>query len=58
MVLSQMFIGIANIFFLTPLVLQITHLLVADLLWIVYVVFGASLMADEVPSMQRPRVSA
>ena len=57
-VLSQMFIGIANIFFLTPLVLQITHLLVADLLWIVYVVFGASLMADEVPSRQRPRVSA
>ena len=47
-VLSQMFVGIANIFFLTPLSLQLTHLMVADILWIVFVVFGASLLGDPV----------
>ena len=47
-VLSQMFIGIANIFFLTPLALQVIHLVVADVLWIAYVVFGASLMGDPI----------
>ena len=45
-VLSQMFIGIANIFFLTPLALQVLHLVVADILWIAYVIFGASLLGD------------
>lgn len=45
-VLSQMFIGIANIFFLTPLSLQLIHLMVADVLWIAFVVFGASLLGD------------
>lgn len=57
-VLSQMFIGIANIFFLTPLVLQITHLLVADFLWIAFVVFGASLLAERQPSVPRASVPA
>jgi heme a synthase len=47
-VLSQMFIGIANIFFLTPLVLQVTHLMVADLLWVSFVIFGASYLGDPV----------
>ena len=47
-VLSQMFIGIANIFFLTPLSLQIIHLMVADVLWIAFVVFGASFLSDPV----------
>ena len=47
-ILSQMFIGIANIFFLTPLSLQIVHLMVADVLWIAFVVFGASLLSDPV----------
>jgi heme a synthase len=57
-VLSQMFIGIANIFFLTPLILQVVHLMVADLLWIVYVVFGASLMGDPARVDSRPAVAA
>ncbi len=57
-VLSQMFIGIANIFFLTPLILQVVHLMVADLLWIVYVVFGASLMGDPARVDSRPTVPA
>jgi len=57
-VLSQMFIGIANIFFLTPLVLQITHLMVADALWIALVVFGASRLGDPVASLDRSPVTA
>ena len=47
-VLSQMFVGIANIFFLTPLSLQVIHLMVADLLWIVYVVYAAALIGEPV----------
>ncbi len=46
LVLAQMFIGIANIFYLTPLSLQVVHLMVADFLWIAYVIFGASWLGD------------
>ncbi len=55
-VLSQMFIGIANIFFLTPIALQLIHLAVADLLWIAFVVFGASLLGDPVTEASDRRV--
>lgn len=44
-VMSQMFIGVANIFLLTPLAMQVIHLFVADVLWITYVVFAASVVA-------------
>jgi heme A synthase len=54
-VLSQMFIGIANIFLLTPLAMQVIHLFVADILWIIYVVFAASVVAVEEPS--QPKVA-
>lgn len=57
-VISQMFVGIANIFFLTPLALQLIHLAVADVLWIVYVVFAASYLGDPVEVAERPRVTA
>lgn len=57
-VLSQFFIGIANIFFLTPLSLQVLHLMVADVLWIVYMIFSMSLLADDVPAKSREPVSA
>ena len=53
-----MFIGIANIFFLTPLALQIVHLMVADVLWIVFVGFGASLLGDPVRSAAQTSVPA
>jgi heme A synthase len=49
-VLVQFFIGIANIFFLTPLALQVTHLMVADLLWLSFVFFGVSWLGDAVPA--------
>ncbi|MGI9584724.1 MAG: COX15/CtaA family protein [Acidimicrobiia bacterium] len=57
-VLSQMFIGIANIFFLTPLAIQVLHLMVADVLWIAFVAFGASLLGDPVRSHNTTPVSA
>lgn len=44
-VLSQMFIGITNIFLLTPLAVQVIHLFVADILWIVFVMFAASVVS-------------
>ncbi len=47
-VLSQFFIGIANIFFLTPLSIQIVHLLVADVLWLAFVLFAVSWLGDPV----------
>ena len=46
MVLSQMFIGIASIFFLTPTAIQVIHLAVANVMWIVFVVLGASVLGD------------
>ena len=53
-----MFVGIANIFFLTPLSLQLVHLAVADVLWIAYVVFAASFVGDPVRTTSRDRVTA
>ncbi len=47
-VVGQFFVGIANVFLLTPLGMQVLHLMVADLLWIVYVVFSASRLGDDV----------
>ena len=45
-VLLQFFVGIANIFFLTPLAIQVTHLMVADILWLSFVLFGVSWLGD------------
>ena len=49
-IFSQFFIGIANIYLLTPLSMQVTHLMVADVLWIVYVMLWASLLGEREPS--------
>lgn len=57
-VLSQFFIGIANFFFLTPLSIQVIHLLVADVLWLSFVLFGASWLGDPVGVQARERVHA
>ena len=50
LVVIQMLIGVANIFYLTPLSLQIVHLMVADFLWIAYVIFAASWLGDPLSS--------
>jgi heme A synthase len=57
-VLLQFFVGIANIFFLTPLSIQITHLMVADVLWISFVLFGVSWLGDPVGARVSRSVNA
>lgn len=47
-VLLQFFVGIANIFFLTPLAIQVIHLMIADALWITFVLFSVSWLGDPV----------
>ena len=49
-VLSQVFIGIGNVFLLTPLGVQVIHLMVADALWIFFVLLGASALSEGVPA--------
>lgn len=46
LVVAQFFVGIANIFLLTPLETQVIHLAMADAIWIAYVLFAASLLAE------------
>ncbi|MEN8041118.1 MAG: COX15/CtaA family protein [Actinomycetota bacterium] len=57
-VLSQFFIGIANIFFLTPLAIQVLHLMVADLLWLAFVFFSVSWLGDSIPVRAREPASS
>lgn len=45
-IFGQFFIGIANIFLLTPLSMQVIHLMVADALLIAYVLMWASLLGE------------
>jgi heme A synthase len=47
LVVVQFFAGMANILLGTPVWLQITHLAIADLLWVGLVLFGASALAVE-----------
>jgi heme A synthase len=43
---AQIGAGFVNVLFLAPVWMQIVHLLIADALWICYVLLGASLLAD------------
>lgn len=45
---TQIVAGAVNIILLAPIALQLTHLLLADLLWIAFVLFGASSLSDGV----------
>ncbi len=47
LVLVQFVVGLLNIVFLTPIWSQVVHLLLADLLWVSWVVLGADLMAEQ-----------
>ncbi len=46
LVVLQTVVGIVNILYLTPLGLQVLHLMVADFLWIAFVIFGVSWLGD------------
>jgi len=47
LVLLQMVVGLVNVVLLTPLEVQVIHLLIADLLWITFVLLGAAVAAGE-----------
>jgi heme a synthase len=49
--LVQLAVGAANLGLLAPVALQLLHLLLADLLWISVVLFGAAALADPRPSL-------
>ncbi|HEV8241877.1 MAG TPA: COX15/CtaA family protein [Thermoanaerobaculia bacterium] len=49
--LVQLAVGAANLGLLAPVALQLLHLLLADLLWIAVVLFGAAALADPRPSL-------
>jgi heme A synthase len=46
LVLAQWLVGAANVLLLTPVALQLLHLLVADLIWVTLVALVAVLIAD------------
>ena len=46
--LLQCAIGLANVWFLAPVAIQIVHLFVSDLIWITLVLFSASALAEPV----------
>jgi heme A synthase len=47
LVFVQLLAGIANLLLLTPLVSQIVHLLLADVLWIAFVILAAAAVAEQ-----------
>lgn len=57
-VLLQFFIGIANVLFLTPLLIQVLHLMVADILWLSFILFSASWLGDPIPVRAQESVVA
>lgn len=57
-VLVQFFIGIANVYLLAPLSMQVIHLLVADVLWISFVLFGAAWLGDPIEAKKPEGVLA
>jgi heme A synthase len=57
LVVAQFFVGITNIFLLTPLETQVIHLAMADAIWIVYVLFGASWLGEPAAVLQDAKVS-
>jgi heme A synthase len=48
--LAQIVVGVLNVWLLAPITVQIVHLLVSDLIWIVLVLFAASALAIEPPT--------
>jgi heme A synthase len=56
-VLSQVFIGLGNVFLLTPIGMQVLHLMVADALWILFVLLGASALSERVPARDEVHAS-
>jgi len=59
--IAQVAVGFLNVYLLAPVWLQLVHLLLADLLWIAFVVFAASALAtgaERAPAYEAARVAA
>jgi heme A synthase len=53
----QMLGGILNLLLLAPVWMQMVHLLVADALWIAFILLGAQVLARPEPAAVEPRIS-
>ncbi len=53
----QMLGGILNVLLLAPVWMQMVHLLVADALWIAFILLGARVLAKAEPAAALPRIS-
>ncbi len=51
----QLVIGVVNLVLLAPVWMQVIHLLMADFVWMAFVLLGASALADEakIPSVAK-----
>ena len=60
LVLAQLAFGAATLLTLAPIVMQLGHLLIADAIWLAYVMFGASVLSkpDAVSSASDPSTSS
>jgi len=47
--IGQIALGFANVVLLAPVWLQLAHLTIADLIWIGFVLLGASALGEELP---------
>lgn len=47
LIVVQLFVGLVNVMLAAPLETQVIHLAIADTIWIVYLVFGASLLGEQ-----------
>lgn len=57
--LGQVLMGVVNVYLLAPVWMQLLHLLLADVLWIFFVLFAATVLAVPAPDESRsPRTHA
>lgn len=50
LIAGQFLVGLVNVALAAPLETQVLHLAIADAIWIVYLVFGASLLGERAPA--------
>ncbi|MEA3503052.1 MAG: COX15/CtaA family protein [Actinomycetota bacterium] len=50
LILLQFLVGLVNVMLAAPLETQVIHLAIADTIWIVYLIFSASLLGERVPA--------
>jgi heme A synthase len=48
LVVTQLGAGVVNVLLLAPVWMQLVHLLLADAVWILFVLFGSETLADPV----------